>query len=732
MTTAKPQQTSGNGEAADDLIAELAKLMAQDAQAERPDPKSPPAPAAAPVRIPGMAQDDSEPEQETPPRRVNVADAPAPDLVSHEARPDQQDVNTPPAPVPVQPRHTTVHPVSSAAPEEAKAVDQSSDHDAIADLIAAETEQAATASAEQPSAEPEQQTDLDQHDNPPEPLHLPGNGWAASEHLARPGGPTSPIRRANVPAVAPETNEGARSTTPDKLAREQATGSASDDNFKVAPIFGFGSPKVGKEPEALPVDTDDIEAVQAESVVDNMSNGVEPPPAVPVAADRGTDNNGVDETDPITEIENLIGEAVRVHLDPQPRPVASAALRDLAGEDAAPTPAKPVPQAPTEGSDSDSAILAAVRSSGDEVRWADTGEIDESENVDVLQGSGRKRRAGGITRAVAGPVVALGLLLVAGLGLYWVLGLGGPSDGPVPTLLADTTPTKGAPETPPVTETPQQSVVFNEIDGVTPTENETLVSRDQSQTDEVTQLASTTSTEEGLANRKVRTVTVRPDGTIVSGDDAVAGTAILPVDRPNVPEVPGAETASPELVAAAAGDAATATATATTTAEAVATPEADAPAIVPAAPGSTVPAVDTNGVPIPGKTAPVAMVRPTTFTNTNVAVAPIETAPSAPTSPINAVISEPTQQATQTQTESTAPAYVQLSSQRSASDAQSTADNLQTRFGSLFGGTGLQIQRVDLGEKGIYFRVLLPSTSLQAASQTCASVKANGGDCFAF
>ena len=47
--------------------------------------------------------------------------------------------------------------------------------------------------------------------------------------------------------------------------------------------------------------------------------------------------------------------------------------------------------------------------------------------------------------------------------------------------------------------------------------------------------------ESGLANRKVRTVTVRPDGTIVSGDDAVAGGEALPVERPNVPAVPSAE-----------------------------------------------------------------------------------------------------------------------------------------------------------------------------------------------
>ncbi len=54
---------------------------------------------------------------------------------------------------------------------------------------------------------------------------------------------------------------------------------------------------------------------------------------------------------------------------------------------------------------------------------------------------------------------------------------------------------------------------------------------------DVTEVAAT-DTEGGLASRKVRTVTDRPDGTIVSGDDAVAGAEELPVDRPNVLAVP--------------------------------------------------------------------------------------------------------------------------------------------------------------------------------------------------
>jgi hypothetical protein len=53
-----------------------------------------------------------------------------------------------------------------------------------------------------------------------------------------------------------------------------------------------------------------------------------------------------------------------------------------------------------------------------------------------------------------------------------------------------------------------------------------------------------------------------------------------------------------------------------------------------------------------------------------------------------------------------------------------------TRFGPLFGGANLEVQRVDLGERGIYYRVRVPANSLQEANSICTNVKAAGGDCF--
>src|SRR5690606_8939708 len=77
-----------------------------------------------------------------------------------------------------------------------------------------------------------------------------------------------------------------------------------------------------------------------------------------------------------------------------------------------------------------------------------------------------------------------------------------------------------------------------------------------------------------------------------------------------------------------------------------------------------------------------------------------------------------------------APAYVQLSSQRSEEAARQTAQQIVNRFGPLFGGVNLEISPVDLGERGIFYRVRVPADSMQSAMTLCNNVKAAGGDCF--
>tara|TARA_R110002020_G_scaffold2136_24_gene9853 strand:+ start:4462 stop:6537 length:2076 start_codon:yes stop_codon:yes gene_type:complete len=688
---------AGQSDAADDLIAELAKLMAQDAQGDRA--AKPAAPAAAPaqfppVRIPG----DAAPKSVSSPstdflRSLSTPQAPEsavepvvsepvstprrPTAAAPEPEPFQFDFGIRSADVP--PAGPKDLPKAGPAPAEpAMSVPHSAEHDSIADLISAEL-----------AAHPAQEAES--------------------------------VVSVPVPAAAPAVM-ATTVAAPSPAAPAASLGSAraEHDHFRVPPVFGLGS---AVAPAA---------ATAAEPVVPGH------PQASPaVAPPKPTTETSVP-LDPIEEIESLIGRAMRVEFarpedearpaEARPaaaapqvqRPAPSPALRSLA------TPVLP-DRGGHELSAADQTIFAAAQATGAKVGWVSDPQAADAAPHEPMAAP-RQRRAMGMSRALAGPLVAVTLLLAAGFGLYWVLGLGGRDAGPPPLLTADAAPVK---EVAPVVAddgaAAPQSVVFNEMDGGTPSADEQLVSRDQTDVNEVTQVAAAATDlgDEGLANRKVRTVKVRPDGTIVSGDDSVAGSAILPVDRPNVPAVPGAETATPELLAS------TAPITPVEPTPAVTTPE---PAIVPVEPGSTVPAVDLTGAAIAGKSATIPLQRPTGLRLASAAPAASETsaAPLAETvAPADPAPASTIPGATEVDAlGDTAPAYVQLASQRSEADARQSAQNMVTRYGPLFGGANLEVQRVDLGARGIYYRVRVPASSLEQANLICTNVKAAGGDCF--
>jgi hypothetical protein len=73
---------------------------------------------------------------------------------------------------------------------------------------------------------------------------------------------------------------------------------------------------------------------------------------------------------------------------------------------------------------------------------------------------------------------------------------------------------------------------------------------------------------------------------------------------------------------------------------------------------------------------------------------------------------------------------VQLSSQKSESDARASFRSLQAKFPSELGDRQPIIRRADLGSKGVYYRTMVgPFASVQEASRFCASYKAAGGQC---
>lgn len=121
--------------------------------------------------------------------------------------------------------------------------------------------------------------------------------------------------------------------------------------------------------------------------------------------------------------------------------------------------------------------------------------------------------------------------------------------------------------------------------------------------------------------------------------------------------------------------------------------------------------------------------------------AELTSAAAAPGSPTAPAANPPPQSndtaATQTAPEAANPGVaheakyvVQLSSQRSEAAAQTTSKLLQTKYAELFAGRQPFIRRSDLGERGIYYRVLIgPLPTTGEANQLCGNLKKSGGDC---
>ena len=110
---------------------------------------------------------------------------------------------------------------------------------------------------------------------------------------------------------------------------------------------------------------------------------------------------------------------------------------------------------------------------------------------------------------------------------------------------------------------------------------------------------------------------------------------------------------------------------------------------------------------------------------------PSEPAAAPPARARTAAAPPPSARSAPEATESAAGGFlVQLSSQKSEAEAQSSFRSLQAKFPNELGDLQPIIRRADLGSKGVFYRTLVgPFASAQDASQFCASYKAAGGQC---
>ncbi|MBB4006030.1 SPOR domain-containing protein [Allorhizobium taibaishanense] len=367
----------------------------------------------------------------------------------------------------------------------------------------------------------------------------------------------------------------------------------------------------------------------------------------------------------------------------------------------------------------------------------------EAEEYDDEEAPGRSRRWMAVAAAAA-------VVLVAGGGVFaWIKtgSVDGIGSGEPKIVMADKGPVKVVPADPGGKSVPNQNkAVYDRVSGSTPDQpqQKNLISSQEEPMDVAQRTlgpdnlpldqesaadtagmdgdgqdgagngqpgqtdGAKTGDQQNMTPRKVKTMIVRPDGSLVA-QDVPAGTSPQTNSQPAQPPqgakpaLAGQPAAAPQTVEQAMAANNTAPAAADTAAAA--------------------PAQDNAGVPAPNM--PVPRNRPTPSS------APTQTAAAAPTQLAAPAKPAPTAPAaTQTASAGGAGGYlVQISSLPSEADAQKSYKSLSAKFGSVIGGRGVDIKAADIPGKGTYYRVRIPAGSKDEAVSLCERYRGAGGTC---
>ncbi|AQZ52020.1 SPOR domain-containing protein [Martelella mediterranea] len=372
----------------------------------------------------------------------------------------------------------------------------------------------------------------------------------------------------------------------------------------------------------------------------------------------------------------------------------------------------------------------------------------------------RERRPGLLpaTFLGAGRVALIGIAAVALAVLFVFAGMryfAGDSGGEPVVITAENSSVKEAPEDPGGEVVPNQdNAVFNDVSGTlaeAPRQN-SLIASDQEPTDVESvapnplagSAASGTADTGGLEPRKVRTMIVRPDGTLVereplqisssssSGVRKLETQTALPnetgqlvTSMPQDSANAGAsgETATPSLAPASGGSDETATPPVTepaTVADAAALDAGDATE-EPAATEEPVQDFGIANVPLP-------MPRPPGGAPARVAAA--SPAPAAAASVTASAATAPAAAAPQPSAQSTSAYAMQIASLPSVEEAQQAYRRLSAQHPSVLGRRPVEIVPATIAGKGTFYRVRIGASSLSEALSLCERYKAEGGSCF--
>ena len=819
MDTAKPLNPPKNDDAADDLIEELARLMADDAQLNSTAPKPDATVSAKQPTLSKATPPKATPPKATPPKATSPK-ATSPKATSQSAnsapKPDAgfklkgfdlgqpkaevSDIGSPSGKIST----SDFGPASSAQNIKSSALSPASTSSEVssAEVFSAEKKSSAPmdfdfgfgvgpddnsgfsdAGAGAISSSPSLEDRLDSSAKPsPESKLSP----ESKSSMVPPGNDpiadliNAAVSKHTIPDVPPQGLSPRGASARKEPIMGSPARATEKDNFAMPPVFGMpgkltsnktasrkSAPNIlGKAPASpaagSTMDLDEIEGLIGNSVkVDdtgdfNAQQAVENPARgenlsrgeAPSRAENPARGDGLLSTSkPVIATSSNIAGQSQVGANNKDSDNISAEAAILQAMSASGTasiktrafaPPTPGPITTSDSAPSDSASNVSADAPG---LSDDLLENPLRSDDDLQLAAGRvafdEPASKGIARYVA-PILGVLFIGAVGFGAYTLFNQGN-GDGATPILQADGSPTRQAPDE---VESATQSVVLNGIDGVSPVvEGEQLVSRDQSSGTNATtirQVITLDTSEPGLANRRVRTVTVRPDGTIISGADAVAGGEVLQAAQPELPDLP-AGAINAELSATTVASLPDVPAQGLNlTLDNVATPN---PVVAPV-PQPRITSRNTTNLVLRGAQGATTIIPQTTPGAASGAVNLIANAPTPPASvpvantpatstPVPAA-SVPVAASSNSLSQPVLNpgAFVQLSSQRDQGSADQTASTLQSRFASSLEGGRLVVRRVDLGTRGIYFRVQLPTTTLAQANSICESIKTAGGDCF--
>lgn len=497
----------------------------------------------------------------------------------------------------------------------------------------------------------------------------------------------------------------------------------------------------------------------------------EPAPKAPVpaqAAQHGQSGNpaGIDALfadldfpDPVdrrahsTPVRSPVSEAhvAEDEIDDMTWPAAAASV-PRSGEDETPPP--------PEGYDLD-AVARAMQESDPSLTGAGVLPPHSAAERSAVPHAREKSRRG--LYVAAG---VLGVAVIGGAAFFFADGDAVPvPSGPPPVIAGLEQPLKIYPEQGQTATDDQQSkLIYDRVDGNGVAGPERLVGTESPKPAELPPAPAGTSGGADLvpgATKRVRTVLVRPDGSIISNDEDPGTAAPTPVSpastqqaEPEIPaETPRAVTTTPVVPGAAS--------------------DAPAPAETPTAAPAQVPAIVTGAdvAPETAATEPVAgqpsasdpevsepeasepATPPVTVTPRKKPDAPVQvaSAPPAATAPAAAPANQDSgplnlsQQATAptpAAPAATAPApstsgeiasgtyVVQVTSQRSEAAASEAYAGLQRRFPAILGNRDAVIVAANVDDRGVFYRARIPTTTRDDAISLCESLQAAGGDCF--